>query len=171
MKYKLIKKETPTITNGVISNDPDVGGIKLVYEVTTESFRGKDKLHKYQNKAKIVFLKPYKKYWNKDCKKGEWGNINNPLTTIWLFTNVDYKDFSRTYTVENIDFLMSLKLVKNEKENQLLISHLNKQTKEFEISEESKSPKKLSIIKRWRISLLIINQNLVELWQKKKENL
>lgn len=139
-KYKLLKREAPTITNGVIQKDPRVGGIKLTYEVIDSAL---DK----PKKEKIIFLKPYKKHWSdskSSCKKGEWGNTSNPLTTVWLKTKYDFTDFNRDYDVSNIDFLMDLTQVTDTE----LISNLNKELKHFQIGELSKSPKKLSFINK-----------------------
>lgn len=150
-KYVLIDVKAPILKGKEILKDPDVGGLKLVYEVSNE----KTTLSKKDNKC-IVYLKPYKENWGadkKDVKKGEWGNSSSPLSNVWLEIKKDYTSYEK----EN----MSIRgdVVKDSN----LIAQLNKQTKEFiiGIDEDIRNiPFKLKIIFKFEQVLEVIKSRI-----------
>lgn len=133
MKYKLTEAINPVIDGKKIVKDPGVGGIKLVYSITTND-----------GKTSTTFIKPFKRHIaeskDKCVNKGDWGNTNNPLSNIWYKTTYNYLNFVKEYKLENIEFLMSLERITDQE----LISYLNKQTKEF-FHGKSNTPVKLTV--------------------------
>jgi hypothetical protein len=149
MKYKLIKSIIPEIKGSTVTNDPKVGGIKLTYEI------GETKLFKKLNEPKQIvhFIRLYKKHLGKDKnsltkeeqKRGDWGNTTSPLSTVWMKSVIDCKNFQEAFNMRNpnfnINFVYGLERVTDES----LIAYLNKAEKEFTIETgQSKSPKRIS---------------------------
>lgn len=107
---KLVEKNYPTMKGKVIVDGEQYGGVKLVYQKPI----GFSLINK--TSEKIVFLKPFKKYWadsKKDCTPGEWGNTNSPLTTVWLklTVNQDYKDFREVYQYVRSEKVIDAKII------------------------------------------------------------
>ena len=106
-RFRLLKKDLPEIINKVVvQDDVNVGGIKLVYEVSLRdcfilNFFGRQRLVElpsYKKSKKIirVFLRPYKKLWSekrdKKLPKNFWGKNDELLTQLWVELEFDYID-------------------------------------------------------------------------------
>ena len=120
IKYTLLEKSIPVIKKNSIVYDARVGGEKLIYQKTTTNFttinigklfsidiplifkmNKKGKISRNIIKEKIIFLRPYKNYWNKDGKRDkwlpfhQWGKKEHPLTNIWLEMLFDFTDIMK----------------------------------------------------------------------------
>lgn len=132
-RYKLLKSDVPTIIKKVIVKDVNVGGIKLQYEVTVV----KALVFMFLNKMRIIpitrfpkkkeiltFLRPYKENWSKKRRdrmpKNFWGNNDEPLTSLWIELESDYKSLDK-----------GLIILKKEIRNTEVTKHLFKQKPVF----------------------------------------
>lgn len=102
--YTLKRKDIPEIVDGTVLSDPDVGGEKLVYwrrtfmikEICIGSIKISYPVKAFKRK-KVVFLRPYKKYWDTKGNRlplNYWGKKNHPLTNMWITVQSDYKQWS-----------------------------------------------------------------------------
>jgi hypothetical protein len=163
-KYSFIDETTPTIKGKEIIKDPGVGGIKLTYTIGDKYFFSS----KSQPK-RIYFIKFFKKNIssNKEqCErtygKNSWGNTSSPFCNIWMKSDIDYTNFQKEYDNMNVDFFVGLTVVTDSE----LIKHLNNRDRMFDLSGQSKEPKKFSKLQNLKISITLINQNLKS-WQKR----
>ena len=130
-KFSLIKSDIPEIQGQNVIRDVQVGGEKLVYNVThylvnqiiVLGFTINIPLFNEKPRhEKRVFLRPYKKNWAHKRKRlpfHEWGKSTKPLTNIWVELENDY-----------MDNIKSLPILKVKIEDQILIDHLkNHETK------------------------------------------
>jgi hypothetical protein len=154
-KYTLQSVRSPSIVLGVPVTDLEIGGIKLVYSVSSKEYP----ITEIDNKE-IVFWKPFKKYWTTDkksCKKGEWGNARSPFTNVWLQIPSDYTDYEKERDTAIFPYIV----VTNPK----LIKNLNLQSKKFSIGDQKEKTK--NGFKKWIIITLkmiwysIINRILI----------
>jgi len=112
-RFQLIKKDLPEIIKRVVTKDVNVGGIKLVYQVSLHEcvvfmLFGKQriiKIPKFSNHNKIerVFLRPYKELWSVKCKnlpKCLWGKNDDPLTMLWVELEADYQTLATGYILQ-----------------------------------------------------------------------
>ena len=130
-RYQLNEIFMPMIINSKINKDPGMGGVKLVYQQSDPTLP----LTRRDIKVKI-FLKPYKEIFGKkeDCKKGEFGNTNSPLTSMWFeIISGDYTNYEK-----DIYSIRAEKIT-----DQQLIAHLNKQDKDFILGEDLFNPTKV----------------------------
>lgn len=138
--YKLIKKDIPLISNNRIEKEPKVGGVKLVYQkyIITYfifNFFGSRIIPiKKTKREKVVFVKPYKKYFDKTLLRRPnyrieynlWGKKYHPLTRVWCKTNDDYTNIKGDYISKKIKRGPIYK-------NQRIIKILDKHPKSFTI--------------------------------------
>jgi len=138
--YKLIKKDIPLISNNIIEKDLNVGGIKLVYQkyivtyLIFNLFGSRIIPIEKQKKEKVIFVKPYKKYFDKNILKlpnhkiqyNLWGKRTSPLTHIWCKTSDDYINIKGDYISKKIKRGPIYK-------NQRVIKILDKHPKSFTI--------------------------------------
>jgi hypothetical protein len=140
--FKLLKSDLPEITKNKVITDVDVGGIKLVYQVTIRqclTFLFFDKLiiiplpSLHISSIQKVFLKPYKEYYsrikeNKNLPKSLWGKNNDPLTALWVEMEFDY---------ESVKPGKSIIEDKKEIRDTNITKHLNKIEKSFFIKSKN----------------------------------
>lgn len=102
--FTLLKKDLPEIIKKVVVKDAGVGGIKLVYQVTTVKCLVFTLLNKHfifnltlfpKNKVKRIFLCPYKELYSssrdKKLPRNFWGKNDEPLTALWMEMESDYE--------------------------------------------------------------------------------
>jgi hypothetical protein len=133
-EYILMKSDVPEVTKTMIVNDVNVGGVKLVYAVTTYHYKEITALgHRIPlpwpcriKSRRMVVLRPYKDNWDTERHKlarNYWGKPTNPLTNLWIEVESDYKDIS-TAIIEFKEFIY----------NHELIKHFKAVSKHFEIT-------------------------------------
>lgn len=101
--YRLLKKNIPLTTGRSITYDVNVGGVKLVYEVTTTlEWEVNLKIFKFyilrsldKKVIKEIYLRPYKYLWDTERNRlphNFWGKQEHPLTAeiFWVRLKEDY---------------------------------------------------------------------------------
>jgi len=130
--YELLDKRKPIIEGNRVVVDSGVGGIKLVYKVKHYKLRDifgiKLKSLVPIKTETIVFLRPYKKVWDKKrnrLPKNYWGKIKSPLTNLWVTVIKDY---------DGVPGSIPIVRIKKHIKNHDLIRYLNKATDHFSLT-------------------------------------
>lgn len=107
IKYVLKDSFHPTIEGKEVISGNEYGGIKLVYTEKTTTFRRINILNIFKFKWKlsvnskdVIFLRPFKKHWDKKNNRLApylWGNKSKPLTNIWVKVNSNFDNIATNY--------------------------------------------------------------------------
>ena len=131
MRYTLLDKKIPLIEGNRIVIDSGVGGRKLLYLVkhyNIHNLFGMKIPSIFPSKTeKVIFLRPYKKVWDKKrnrLPKNYWGRIKDPLTNLWVIVEKDYEALPGSIPVV---------IINRQIKDHDIIRYLNKATEEFSL--------------------------------------
>lgn len=119
---------------------PEIGGIKLIYEVAVlrpgSWLFGLIKCNRVEHKSTIVFYKPLKEIYGPEdsVSKHQRTKSDNPYYKIWLQLEKDFADIRKEqYTIKPVYPKNSSDITKTVGDNNKLVSHLDKEDEIFYI--------------------------------------